>query len=72
MLSAIPWVLSAWTLGTMWMAGNKSQWAWVSGMASQGLWAVFAVSVEAWGLLPLPIALSVIYARNLRKWRAAC
>ena len=67
MTSAIPWVLSCWTLVTMWLAGNGTRWAWVSGLASQFLWLTFAWMIEAWGLMPLSVALIFVYARNYRR-----
>ncbi len=65
----IPWILAAWTVCTMWLAGNKSMLAWPSGIVSQGLWLYFDWHVEAWGLMPLAIVLSYVYARNYWKWR---
>lgn len=70
MAEIIPWVLSCWTLITMWLAGNQTRWAWASGLASQFLWLAFAWMYEAWGLMPLSFALMAVYARNFRKWRA--
>ena len=58
-----------WTVATMWLAGNKSEWAWYSGIASQGLWLVFDWHVGAYGLMPLAIILSAVYWRNLQRWR---
>lgn len=67
----VPWVLSGWTLVTMWLAGNGTKWAWISGMLSHFLWLFFAYRIEAYGLMPLSIALVFVYSRNLRKWAAA-
>lgn len=69
LVEIIPWVLSSWTLMTMWLAGNKSSWAWVSGLTSQFLWLAFNITYEAWGLIPLSFALMFVYSRNLRKWQ---
>lgn len=68
-MTFIPWILAAWTIWSMWLAGNKSPWAWYSGIASQGLWLYFDWRVEAWGLMPLSVVLTIVYARNLVKWR---
>ena len=44
----IPWILAAWTVATMILAGNKNPLAWYSGIASQALWLYFDYRVEAW------------------------
>ncbi len=68
-MTYIPWILMVWTVVTMWLAGNKNPLAWYSGIASQALWLVFDWHVEAWGLMPLAIVLTVVYARNLMRWK---
>lgn len=65
----IPWILAAWTVATMWLAGNKNPLAWYSGIASQLLWLYFDYTVQAWGLMPLAVILTGVYWRNLRRWR---
>ena len=65
-----PWVLMAWTVLTMELAGRKHPLTWHSGIASQGLWLYFDWTVEAWGLMPLALILTVVYVRNLRRWKA--
>ena len=68
-MTYIPWILAAWTVVTMWLAGNKNVWAWYGGIASQALWLYFDYRVEAWGLMPLAVVLTFVYARNLRRWK---
>ena len=65
----IPWILAAWTVATMILAGNKNPLAWYSGIASQALWLYFDYRVEAWGLMPLAVILTAVYMRNLRRWQ---
>lgn len=65
----IPLITSAVTLLTMWLAGSKKSAAWLLGIANQGLWAWFIIVFEAWGLIPLSVCLTVIYARNYFRWR---
>lgn len=55
----------------MWLAGNKDIRGWYAGIFIQFLWIVFDISYEAYGLLPLSLALVVIYARNIEKWKWA-
>jgi hypothetical protein len=66
----LPWVLSAVTVSVMWMAGNKTPWAWRLSLLNQCLWLWWIVLAQAWGLLPMNLAMFAVAARNLRKWRA--
>lgn len=66
-----PWAISAVTIATMWLAGNKHRLAWVVGLAGQGLWLAWILTSESWGLLPSNIVLWVIYGRNHMKWARA-
>ena len=59
------WILSAGTLLVMWLAGEKRTSAWVLGLVVQVLWTVWALMIEAYGLLPVTLGLFVVYARNL-------
>lgn len=70
MIDALPWLMSASTVYSMWLAGNRSGRAWVIALSSQCLWAVWIVLGEYWGLIPGHIALWWVYIRNLVKWRA--
>lgn len=65
---AIPLVLSANTLTLTWLVGNRSTSGWVLGVLGQALWFVFIFTWQVWGLLPLAVGLSIVYARNLRRW----
>lgn len=69
MITLLPWLLSLGTLLVMWWAGDGRQRAWVLGLALQPLWIAFAIAVDAYGLIPLSLALMVVYARNLRNYR---
>lgn len=66
----LPFVTGCVTLVAMWLSGSKRSAGWAVGLANQGLWVWFIVSFEAWGLLPLTVALTFVYARNLLRWRA--
>ena len=67
----LPWVLSCITIWMTLAAGNKHPSAWLIGLGNQALWLVWICSAQAWGFLPLNIALWVVYARNHWKWRIA-
>lgn len=57
------------TLYGMWLAGSRNWRGWLVGLVNQAVWFAFIVVFEAWGLLPLNVALVITYTRNLRKWR---
>lgn len=65
----IPFVLSANTIALNWLVGNRKTSGWVLGCVGQALWFVFIFTWQVWGLLPLAAVLTVVYARNLMKWR---
>ena len=64
----LPWLLSAITIYSMLLAGNKKRGAWLVGLVNQLLWLVWIVLGGAWGLLPMNVALWVVYSRNYFKW----
>lgn len=70
MRQAIPLATSLGTLLGMYLAGSKRWEGWAVGLANQALWLWFIVQFEAWGLLPLLVALVFVYTRNLLLWRA--
>jgi hypothetical protein len=65
----LPWLLSANTIYSMLLAGNKKRGAWAFGLAGQLLWLVYIVTIQAWGLLPMNLALWVVYGRNYLAWK---
>ena len=67
-MTALPWLMSAMTIATMWLAGNRSPWAWRLSLVNQVAWSVWIVSTATWGLVPLNVAMYVVAARNLWKW----
>ena len=52
------------------LAGNKDIRAWYVGLGAQVLWITFSITSEAWGLLPLAVALVFIYTRNIFKYKS--
>lgn len=66
----LPWVLSALTIFTMYLAGSKNPGTWTIGLINQGLWLAWILGTENYGFLPMNIALWIVYWRNHRKWRA--
>lgn len=64
----LPWVLSLITIVQIWMTGNKHKRAWIVGLGNQALWLVWIVASQTWGLLPMNIALWIVFTRNHFKW----
>lgn len=64
----LPWLLSALTIWSMLLAGNKKRGAWLIGLVNQLLWLMWIMASHSWGLLPMNIALWIVYGRNYLKW----
>jgi hypothetical protein len=67
-INYLPWLLSLITIWTTVWAGNKHPSAWAVGLVGQGLWLAWIVTAQAWGFLPMNIALWIVYARNHWLW----
>lgn len=67
-IAFLPYLLSAITIYSMLLAGNKKKGAWAVGLVNQFLWLVWIIFSASWGLLPMNIALWVVYGRNYLKW----
>ncbi len=67
----LPWLLSAITIYMTVLAGNKSKKAWLFGLVNQALWLVWIIATASWGLLPMNLALWIVYGRNHMKWSKA-
>jgi hypothetical protein len=67
----LPWLLSAITIWMTLLAGNKSRSAWSVGLLNQLLWLVWIVAAQSWGMMPMNLALWVVYGRNYLKWGRA-
>lgn len=61
--------ISILTIITMWLAGDKHEFAPVMGLIAETGWFVWIISYHHWGLLLLNIVLFVLYARMYKKWR---
>lgn len=69
MKEIIPYILSAITIYMFLLAGNKKRSAWIVGLFNQALWLTWIIAIQAWGLLPMNIALWIVYSRNYWKWK---
>jgi succinate dehydrogenase hydrophobic anchor subunit len=68
MKEIIPYILSAITIYMFLLAGNKKRSAWIVGLVNQALWLAWILLTQTWGLLPMNIALWIVYTRNYIKW----
>lgn len=64
----LPYILSAITIYMFLLAGNKRKYTWLIGLFNQLLWLIWIITINAWGLLPMNIALWIVYFRNHLKW----
>lgn len=62
----LPWLLSAYTLAAMFVAGGRPRVGWTLALAGQPLWFAYSWAADAWGFLPLNVGLTIVYYRNLR------
>lgn len=67
-ITYLPYLLSAITIYSMLLAGNKRKGAWAVGLVNQFLWLIWIGLTHAWGLLPMNLALWVVYSRNYMRW----
>lgn len=60
--------LSAGTLTTCYLAGNKSKYAPVLGSIMEISWLAYSVKAGLFGLVPLNLGLLALYIRMWYKW----
>ncbi len=65
----LPWFLSAITLYGVWQIGINRRWGWKVGLVANGAWILFDIWWKAWGLIPLSVALILMYAWSLWGYR---
>jgi hypothetical protein len=65
----LPWVLSICTLYMTYLAGTGDVRTWRVGILTQVLWIVWVIGSQTWGMLPMSIGLSALYARNHILWK---
>lgn len=66
--TVLPWILSAITIYTMFLAGDRKSHTWIVGLINQALWLVWIIASASWGLIPMNLALWIVYTRNHLKW----
>ncbi len=68
-MMVLGWFLSAVSLTTFWLMGNKSIWGPIVGFFGQFLWFAFIFETKQVGLLPGVILYTFLHARNYFKWK---
>jgi nicotinamide riboside transporter PnuC len=63
------WILTAFGVSGIYLAGRKNKWGWVIGILSQFLWVAFAISTAQYGFILGSICYGSVYAMNFIKWR---
>lgn len=67
-LNILSYILSAFSLLSLWLMGNKSKAGAIVGIVGQVLWVVYAIWLKQPGLLVGVIAYTIVHIRNLIKW----
>ena len=67
----LSWVLSAWSILTLTLMGNKSKWGPRVGLASQAVWIYYLIQTGQPGLLIGACAFTLVHIRNIIKWEKA-
>lgn len=62
------YILSAVSLTSLWLMGNKNKLGIIVGLAGQILWLAYALMLKQYGLIIGVVAYTIIHVRNLLKW----
>lgn len=62
------YILSAVSLTSLWLMGNKNKLGIVVGLTGQILWLAYALMLKQYGLIIGVAAYTIIHIRNLLKW----
>ncbi len=64
------WILTAFGIFGLWVAGSGKSWGWLVGVGIQAVWIAFAIATEQYGFIVSALAYSFVYGRNYRKWKS--
>lgn len=62
------YILSVFSVLSLWLMGDKNIYGIVIGLIGQLLWIVYAIFLEEYGLLIGVFAYTAVHIRNLVKW----
>jgi hypothetical protein len=57
------------SIAGLWISGHSPRAGWTYGIASQAVWVAYGLTTHQHGLVALSAAMTIIYIRNLRRWR---
>ena len=63
------WLLTAWGITGLILAGRRRAVGWAIGLSAQGAWIAYAIATHQWGFIVSALAYSVVYLRNWLSWR---
>lgn len=63
------YVLSAFGITGLILAGRKNAWGWLISLCSQAAWATYIIATNQWPLIYGTFAYAMVYAHNFTKWR---
>lgn len=65
----LPWLISIITIYSALLCGKKKASGWFIGFINQWLWLIWIFASETWGMLPMNVVLTYIFAKNFFKWK---
>lgn len=68
MIQILGWVISTISIAAMELHIRKRWYGWAISLFNQVLWIIYIVGMEAWGLLPLWLAIVIQAIRGMVKW----
>lgn len=63
------WLLMAFGVLGLWLAGRKNTWGWFVGAAAQVLWVVYGAVSSQYGFIVSACVYFAVYVRNFVRWR---
>jgi len=63
------WLLTAWGVTGLVLAGRRKSVGWAVGLSAQALWVAYAIATRQWGFIVSAVAYGCVYARNWMTWR---
>lgn len=63
------WLLTAWGVTGLYLAGRRRAIGWAVGLSAQGAWLAYAITTRQWGFIASAGAYGFVYCRNWASWR---
>ena len=62
------WILTAFGIVGLYLAGSKNAYGWIIGLCAQILWLTYAIFTQQYGFIVSAFAYGFVYFRNFHKW----